>query len=400
MQFNTSIPNHPLPDYREATALQSSRSSSLTPSLWKKNQQIGQQTKQLSEAVGRIYREVRKIRPRIKSTILGFPFRCYNVPAADCIQTDTTGPQDSWRTFQVAAGMVGARSVYGFPSGSFLGVGTGGNYEVQLIVTDGTDGFFDNGGEGIDGNQNGAENVDFQQENYSLNQLGGDAAPNVVVLTATPQAGVGPTQWLLANTPPTSGTPAEWLGAAFWVQITDTAANAGLLDVQVYGQMIGLSSDGFTQSFFPEGPNIIPIAAVVPAYVSTDPDNPNTYNPTTDIGKPFAVVQFAYDHVLNRFPSPYTAQTPASTGPFAGPNTYRGDWANDRLSGLFFYPGDIVTDSTQQVEVKFPVGGANSVFVNIRTYMCLQTTPQQLSTAPPGDSNNWLQIGGLQGPQA
>lgn len=126
MQFNNPLPRTGMPSFHESSPLRSPRDSDATARLHYKNKIVARQTGQLVETVGKLARDLNKIKRKSAqediSATTYFPFKILPSPAiteeadAEAVATQDGGTVDdgidrTWRLFRVRAGAVGTADV-------------------------------------------------------------------------------------------------------------------------------------------------------------------------------------------------------------------------------------------------------------------------------------------------
>ena len=309
MRIISNIPRAVQPKFHEGSGLRSERDADSNAQLWKRNSLNVQGDNSVYAQLNRVVREVNKLRRRQigyqlqEDTIL--PFQMY--------QTDNKlSAADSWRTFQMRDGLLGARSRYSkvnFAIGD--GVGTVfGNYENELVV--------------VQDQQSSLSGFLFTSIPISGQIELSKTQDTLIVGVDGSGNAVGYSQFLPAP-------DFDDLGQIFfsiYLEIIDSPTPiASISGVNLYANLKGRMFAGqgvIAGTAFDVGQNIIPIA--IGFYDGH----------SQEVG----IIQIQTGNCVNRFPA-YSE----STG-FGQTMNFLGDWTAQSLSGQLFYPCDTITSSS------------------------------------------------------
>ena len=289
------------------------------------------------------------------------PFQIYNIKNASAtaaqrkIYTDAGLDIDSL-TFQVRGGIIGFRNFYG--NGTDYPDLVQGNYESNLYVY-GTD---SPSPEGLDGNPNGAGDMDYPAKPNTDNSIIIDPVNDTLISSVDNYD----TQIVL-NTQPDVGDGSRW--ASIWVNSVNLAEGTF---PEMWARML-IPGSGFNNAF-PTDENVIPIGifGVDVKFVA---------NSSNFLIKPFAN-QYLNDNMVGRY-------TPNCS-------TYRGLWSvlNAQIvggNGLQMYQGDIVVDDTVNFTRNITGGGGGS-FQYQKTYVYTNGIGIE-TVGPNANPSHWQVIG-------
>lgn len=323
------------------------------------------------------------------------PFEIYNI-------ANVLNPADSWRTFQIRDGFLGARSKYwlnGFDSlnnpdpspywfnnylTNFKSNQNYGNFETFLAVVQ------DASGIGSD-----TQNIPQSQNKtfVTSQQIKLDLTTDVLI-SGVDGAGnyVSYGQIVMADgiVNVASADPSFPI-ASFWIEIIDDPTLG--FYANLWGRMCGKQVPGQSppqQSItFPSGKNIIPIG-MVEAGTNSD----QAISPTLTPSNESFYYQALIGNLIGRFPALL------GTGGIGNASFYRGKYVADGLVDQVFYPGDIVVDDTVSDEVSNTLnisGGATGFVYSYPVYVCNGDADQPFfaSTNPTADGAKWTQVSSL-----
>jgi len=401
-----------MPHFSESSTLRSPRDSDSIPRSHFKHKDAGFNLTSVYQALRQIQSQMNRLRvrqaaPSIIPTQVKpmFPFRIYKPdplpPDGTAVTTfDSNGAQvaavvnstvptdagftnggtwaatpppinpttDAWRFWNVRTGLVEVRPWFSVIQ-LFSDVGQlQGNYSEYNFVWSGTDGNYPQ-------NLNGLE---FDDPTTTANYFEGG------------------TTLIIPGTPASNG-----IGFSIWVQVVPDQDYYGYVDVRIMGKTC---HDLFSelQPFPDSSPLVIPISLILTSIYS------DGMHSATDL----TVWQLTFDHILNRWPpgmfgAGYWAPDPVSglniwhPGSIGGSGalSYRGDWDNDDIQDMVFYPGDVVKVTTaitafsDSAEVTFSLYGFGG-FTTIENVM-LFMAQSVCFTGDPSNDGNFVQVSGL-----
>jgi len=314
MNFSLPIPRVNQPKFHEGSGFRSPRDSDALALGWKKQVRTTGQGVAQSNAMFKLQQDLNRLRRRQLGYTLNqdiAPFTIYNI-------NNITNSKNSWRTFQIRSGWLGAKSCFAIAGASPTMPATIANFEIPMFVTSDI---------GTGNGDNAYDNLADIGEPFAplIPNKGGDKLLSNTTDTVLATAGdIFSYQIVLQPDYDSNGN----IWASFWIDVEDTGELLSFIHPVLYGRMYGAGLGRPTDAFPIDGPNIIPIGTIqINSYPVWNGGTTGTH-----------INQIHTGNLLNRFAGNYPSAKIGS------PIYWRGRWSADDLSGQAFYDGDGVLD--------------------------------------------------------